>query len=312
MNRESRLMKSQFKEILKAVAVVCITIAIFYLIFTKIDFYSVVEVLSHANLFYLFIALLLLFVIILIIAKRWQTILETMGYNFQYKECFNLIMAAFPLTSITPSKSGDVIKAYYLKDKIPASKTVGSVITERMFDVLTLVLFSLIGMTFCKNYELAGVAFAILVCIIAIFLLMRAGFNFRLPIKSSWNEKIQNLILSTKLLTKDNKKAFFFILSYSILIWFISIVQTVMFFYALGINVPLLFTIANIPIAIFIGLVPVTLGGMGTRDAAIIFLFSEYATSSELLGVGILFSVFRYWLISLIGIPFMRKMMKQI
>jgi uncharacterized protein (TIRG00374 family) len=178
-----------------------------------------------------------------------------------------------------------------------------------MFDVLTLVLFSLIGMTFCKKYELAGVAFAIFVCITAIFLLMRAGFNFRLPIKSSWNEKIQNLILSTKLLTKD-KKAFLFILSYSILIWFISIVQTVMFFYALGINVPLLFTIANIPIAIFIGFIPVTLGGMGTRDAAIIILFSEYATPSQLLGVGILFSFFRYWLVSLIGIPFMRKMMK--
>jgi len=220
-------------------------------------------------------------------------------------------MGAFPLTSITPSKSGDVIKAYYLKDIIPASKTVGSVITERMFDVLTLVLFSLIGMTFCKKYELAGVAFIILVCILAIFLLARAGFDFRLPIKSSWNEKIQNTILSTKLLTKD-KKAFSIIFSYSLLIWFISIVQTVMFFYALGINVPLLFTIANIPIVIFIGLVPVTLGGMGTRDAAIIFLFSGYATSSQLLGVGILFSVFRYWLLSLIGIPFMRKIMKQI
>ena len=303
-------MKKSNNSKLKFIFVISLTILIFYFIFTKIDFFSVIEVLSHANIFYLFIALLLLVIGVLIIAKRWQTILETMGYNLQYKECFNVVMAALPLTSITPSKFGDIIKAYYLKDKIPASKTVGSVITERMFDVLTLVLFSLIGMTFCEKYKLAGIAFAILVGIIAIFLLVRAGFNFRLPIKSSWNEKIQNLILSTKLLTKDNKKAFFFVLSYSILIWFISIVQTVIFFYALGINVPLLFTMANIPIAIFIGMIPVTLGGMGTRDAAIIFLFSEYATPTQLLGVGILFSIFRYWLPSLMGIPFMRKVMK--
>jgi uncharacterized protein (TIRG00374 family) len=266
-----------------------------------------VKVLSHANLFYLFIALLLLFVIILIIAKRWQTILETMGYNFRYKECFNLIMAALPLTSITPSKSGDIVKAYYLKDKIPASKTVGSVITERVFDILTLVLFSLIGMTFCKKYELAFIALIILICIIAILLLARAGFNFRLPVKSSRNEKIQNLILSTKLLMND-KKVFSTIMLYSFSSWFLGVVQTLMFFYALGIKVPLLFTMANIPIAIFIGMIPVTLGGMGTRDAAIIILFSEYATPTELLGVGILFSVFRYWLISLIGIPFMWRM----
>ena len=292
------------------VFVLSITIAIFYLIFTKIDFYSVIDVLSHANIFYLLIALLLLFVIILITAKRWQTILETIGYNFRYKECFNLIMAALPLTSITPSKSGDVIKAYYLKDKVPASKTIGSVITERMFDVFTLIVFSLIGMTFCKKYESAGVAFVILVCIIAIFLLARAGFDFRLPIKSSWYEKIQNLILSTKLLTKD-RKAFSIIFSYSILIWFISIVQTITFFAALGINVPLVFAMANVPIAIFIGLIPVTLGGMGTRDAAIIFLFSGYASPSELLGVGILFSIFRYWLLSLLGIPFMKKLIRE-
>ena len=295
---------------LKSVLVLSITIAIFYIIFLKIDFWSVVDVLSRVDLFYLFIALLLTITSLFITATRWQTILETMGYNLQYKECFYLIMGALPLASVTPSKSGDVAKAYYLKDKIPASKTVGSVITERLLDVLTLVFFSLIGMIFCKRYELAGVALVILVCIIMVFLLVRAGFNFHLPIKSSWNEKIQNMILSTKLQTKD-KKAFLTVVLYSFSIWFLGIIQTLVFFYALGIKVPLLFTIANIPIAIFIGFIPVTVGGMGTRDATICFLFSEYATPSELLSVGILFSFFRYWLPALLGIPFMRKFMLQ-
>ena len=305
------MFKIRLSSLQKTILVLSITIAIFYFIFTKIDFYSVIEVLSHANLFYLFIALLLIVIILLITAKRWQTILAMMSYNLRYKECFNLIMGALPLTSITPSKSGDVIKAYYLRDKIPASVTIGSVLTERIFDVLTLVLFFLLGMTFCKKYESASIAFVIFTFIIALFLLARASCEFHLPIKRSWNEKLQNIILATKLVTKD-KKAFSIILSSSLLIWFISVVQTLIFFYALGINVPLLFTMANIPIAIFIGLIPVTLGGMGTRDAAIIFLFSDYATPSQLLGVGILFSVFRYWLLSLMGIPFMRKMMKNV
>ena len=309
MEGKGRLtVKKRNSSILKFALIFSITIAFFYFIFTKIDFYSVMVVLSHAIPLYLLIALLLMIIGILFIAKRWQIILETIGYNLQYKECFNLIMAAFPLVSITPSKSGDVIKAYYLKDKIPASKTIGSVITERIFDVLTLVLFFLLGMTFCKKYESAGIAFLIFTFIIALFLLARASCKFHLPIKSSWNEKVQNVILATRLVTED-KRAFSIILSYSLLIWFVSIVQTLLFFYAVDIKVPLLFTMANIPIAIFIGLIPVTLGGMGTRDAAIIFLFSGYATQSQLLGVGILFSVFRYWLLSLMGLPFMRKMM---
>ena len=223
-----------------------------------------------------------------------------------------MILDALPLTSITPAKAGDVIKAYYLKEKVPSDKTIGAVVAERTFDILSLVLLSLIGMLFRQRYELASIAFIILVCIIAIFILARLTSSFHLSIiKDSWNEKIQNLILPLRLLTR-HKTAFCLVFFYSLLIWFISIVQTLTFFYALGLDIPLLFTVANIPIAIFIGLIPVTLGGMGTRDAAIIFLFSEFASPEKLLGVGILFSIFRYWLLSLIGIPFMRKMVKNV
>ena len=103
------------RNVLKTVAITFITLAIFYIIFTKIDFYSVAEVLLRANVFYLFIAVVLSLMIILLGVKRWQIILDTMGYSIQFSKCFIVVMGALPLTSITPSKSGDVIKAYYLK-----------------------------------------------------------------------------------------------------------------------------------------------------------------------------------------------------
>lgn len=301
-------LKQRASSILKTILIIAITLAIFYALFTKIDFISVVDVLVHSNPLYLLLALVLLIIYIPILVKRWQIILKTMGYKIQYKECFHLILGALPLTSITPSKSGDVIKAYYLKGTIPMSKTVGSVLTERILDVFSLVLFSLIGMLFYQRFELVSIALVILISIIAMFFISRANLHF--PLRKSWNDKLQNIILSTKMLMKD-KKAFSATMLCSLSIWLLSIVQTVIFFYAVGIKIPLLFTMTNMPIAIFIGMMPVTLGGMGTRDAAIIFLFSGYATPSELLSVGILFSLFRYWFLSLIGIPFMRKMMKR-
>lgn len=302
-------MKRPASSILKNALVLSITVLIFYLLFTKIDFYSVGSVLLSSNPPWLVIALILSLSSVTISAKRWQTLLKKLGYNCQYKESFYLTLGALPLTSITPLKMGDAIKAYYLKGKIPSSKTIGAVVTERTFDILCLTLFSLIGMIFYKKYELASIVFIILVCIAVIFSL--AHFTFRLPIKNSWNERIQSLLLLLRLLTR-HKTAFCLVFFYSLLIWFISIAQTLTFFYAVGINVPFLFTMANIPIAIFIGLIPITLGGMGTRDAAIIFLFSEFATPEKLLGAGILFSFFRYWLLSLLGLPFMRKMMKEV
>ncbi len=221
-----------------------------------------------------------------------------------------MILGSLPLTSITPAKTGDVIRAYYLKDKVPSARTVGAVVAERTLDILSLVSLSLIGMLFRQRYELAFITFIILACIIAIFVLARVTSEFRLPISDSWNERIQDLLLPMRLLIR-NKTAFSSVFFYSLLIWFISIVQTLTFFYTVGLDIPLLFTMANTPIAIFIGLIPITLGGIGTRDAAIIFLFSEFAGPEKLLGVGILFSFFRYWLLSLIGIPFMRKMMNK-
>lgn len=302
------MVKTQLNSRLEALLVSVFTIAIFYLIFTKIDFYSVVTILSRANPFWLLLSLLPLILSIPIWVKRWQTILEAMGCPLPFIKCFNILMASVPLTSITPSKSGDLIRAYYLKNEIPPTKTIGSVLTERMFDVLTLISFSLIGMAFYQKYEFASIIFGILLVLIVLIFILHA--NVRLPIKESWNEKLQNIAFSMKALT-TNKKEFSVVILCSFSIWFLAIIQTVIFFYVVGVKVPLLFTMANIPIAIFIGMIPVTLGGMGTRDASIIFLFSGYAAPSELLSVGILFSLFRYWLLSLVGLPFMRTTTKR-
>ena len=217
-------------------------------------------------------------------------------------------MAAIPLTSITPSKSGDVIRAYYLKEEIPVTRTIGGVLTERIFDVVVLISLSLLGTFYYQHNEFIWLLLICLVLILLLVLILKRGLS--LPFSRSMNEKIDNIAYSMKSLFK-NKTFFFKITVYSIVIWILAMLQVLMFFYALDVNVDLLYVFANMPIAIFVGMLPVTLGGMGTRDAAIIYLFSGYGTSSELLAVGILFSLFRYWLLSIAGLPFMKWFLKK-
>jgi hypothetical protein len=50
-------------------------------------------------------------------------------------------------------------------------------------------------------------------------------------------------------------------------------------------------------------LLPLPLGGMGTRDAALIFLFVPYENAVVMASIGLLCSL-RYWLDSLVGLPF--------
>jgi len=231
--------------------------------------------------------------------------LSAVGLAISPWKCFNVLMATFPLTAVMPSKAGDFIRAYYLKDEIPMTRTIGSVLTEKVFDVVVLIAFSLLGMMYCQHYELFWFIFISLTLVSLFVLVLRSDPS--LPVGGSWNDRINNIAQSMRSLL-DNRALFVKAALYSIIIWILAMLQILMFFYALHINVDLLYLFANMPIAIFVGMLPVTIGGMGTRDAAIIFLFSDYGTVSELLAVGMLFSLFRYWLLSIIGLPFMQKL----
>lgn len=298
-----------YQKILKPLLVTVITLFIFYLLFTQIDAKSVIQVLSSANLVYILASILVLALIVPIAVFRWQIILKVTGHPLPFWRCFNIFMAALPITSISPSKSGDVIKAYYLKEEIPMSKTIGTVYTERVFDLFSLIFLSFVGSLLYRNMEFLIILTPALLIVTLLFITPNA--NLRIPfIKDSWNSKLQNIMLSMRSLTRC-KKEFLVVTLLSLISWMLAVFQTMLFFYALGIDIPFIFTMANIPIAIFIGMIPVTLGGMGTRDAAIIYLFSEFGVPSELLGVGILFSIIRYWFLSITGIPFMHNLMQK-
>lgn len=295
-----------YNNTLKSLLVAVITLFIFYLLFTQIDGTSVIQILSNANLFYILASILTLALIIPIAVFRWQVILKVTGHPLSFWRCLNILMAALPLTSITPSKSGDVVKAYYLKNEIPMSITIGTVFTERVFDVLSLIIISIIGSIFYFKIEFLIILTPVLLVVTGLLVVI-SNSNLKIPlIKDSWNSKLQNMTYSMRSLTK-NRKAFYVVLLLSFVSWILAVFQTALLFYALRINIPFLFTMANVSIAIFVGLIPVTLGGMGTRDAAIILLFSEYGQPNELLSIGILFSVIRYWIPSIVGIPFMLK-----
>ena len=289
----------------KTILGVSITLFIFYIIFQKVSLQDLISVLENVNPCYLTLSLFPLIISLYFIAKRWQTLLSAMGYTISLTKCFFVIMASFPLISITPSKTGDFVRAYYLKDEIPMTKTIGSVLTEKIFDVITLIVFSLVGMVYYKIYDFLWLLIIFFIFLLMAIVVIKKGRG--LHISALWHDRIQNVAFSMRCLSENNN-LFIRTTAYSLAIWLLAILQVLIFFYALHIDVDILYLFAMLPLAIFIGMLPVSIGGMGTRDAAIIFLFSDYGTASELLAVGILFSLFRYWLLSISGLPFMRKM----
>ena len=82
-----------------------------------------------------------------------------------------------------------------------------------------------------------------------------------------------------------------------------NVVQTWLFVLALGITIPFVDHVALSTAAIFAGMIPVTFAGIGTRDAAIVMLYSTYADSATCAALGVLFTM-RYIVLVAIGLPF--------
>ncbi|MBF0301011.1 MAG: hypothetical protein HQK51_20045, partial [Oligoflexia bacterium] len=81
---------------------------------------------------------------------------------------------------------------------------------------------------------------------------------------------------------------------------------------ALGIHkVSFLSVIGLVPIAIFAGLIPIAIMGIGVRDTAFILLFQSMGTKEQIILIGI-FATARYLVVGALGIPFISKYISKI
>jgi len=298
----------KIKNITKSILILSITAFIFYLIFQKIDYISLKKTFLEINLFYIPLIIGLVLLIPIISSKKWQSVLFAMNYRISFKKSFCIVMGALPVSVITPARSGDLIRAYYLKNKIPIGKTMGAVFAERIIDILILATFSLFGGLFFKNLLFIFIPIFVFLSIVLFFLIIRKiKFLFNLE----WQERIDQFLYVSKIFFKTPKKILP-ILFYSAILWSIIILETKMLFLALGANIPIVYIFAAFPLSVFIGLIPITLAGMGTRDSAIIYFFAHLTNSSTCLAMGLLYSFFGYFLLALLGLPFMKKCLNTI
>jgi uncharacterized membrane protein YbhN (UPF0104 family) len=240
-------------------------------------------------------------------AWRWNAIMEGLRHELSFREAFTLIMACWPLATFTPSKGGDLAKAYFLRNRIPVSTVLGSVLAERLIDVLTLLGFCLVGSLIFGWQSLALVSAVLLAAGllgVAVLLLVR------LPIPEKLRPKAERLLEALRVLLRK-PLLLILVLLLTIANWLASVLQTWLFFEAVHHPVPFGSLLGALPAAIFVGLLPITLMGMGTRDAALIRLLSAHAPAAATLGVGLLYSLCGYWLPGLVGIPFLRLALRR-
>lgn len=88
-------------------------------------------------------------------SMRWKILLEPLGYNPKLKNVFAVTMVGYLANSAVP-RLGEVLKCTFLAryENLKVDKLVGSIILERIFDLICFVIF--IAITVLIQIELVG------------------------------------------------------------------------------------------------------------------------------------------------------------
>lgn len=269
-------------------------IILFIIILTRLDFGRIENQLIHFKWAWLSVYTLSMILMLLFKVLRWRTALSRQGINYSISKVFAINAITSFWGIVTPGRLGELGKVIFLqKDNYSFAKSSVSIIIDRLYDITILILlgiFSLIYFISLLNPNI-GIFITVFGFIIGILILI---YFFK---KGLWEllKKVVKFLLSVERYKEVTNKWNIFksdfgivfpstiipMLFYSILTYLCYYVQIYMVALGFGVNISFIYLGLCSSLAALISLIPISIGGLGTREAVFIFLLSKVSVSSE-------------------------------
>jgi uncharacterized membrane protein YbhN (UPF0104 family) len=246
---------------------------------------------------------------VLLGALRWQVVLESMHYRLGFWRALVAVLATWPLVVVTPSRAADFLRAVAVRRTVPLAAGTGSVLAEKVVDMSLLLLMAALGAAIeglALWSAVTGAALAGLVAAVVLLVTHRTKLA-GLPWLRSHAKKIEDLFLAFDALFASPGRLWATCVL-SLVIRGLTLAITFALLRAVGADVDLFDTCALWPVATLIGLLPLTLAGMGTRDATFMYLLAErghLVTRVNVLAATMAYSLINVGAFAVIGLPFL-------
>ena len=305
----------------KKIISIAVSLGILAVIYHGLDWRAIFTVIADSHAGWLVAGLFLLVPTLLLTAARLALICPA-DLDLRFAEALGLTLFAGVLNMVLPSKMGDVVKAAFIQthDARHSTLSLSLVVFEKALDVLSLLAWCCLGLFFYKRRDFLFIALTGLVVgltfLTLVLLKSKHTGNWlnwliaRLPV-SKIRHKLFDIQASWSVMQGafwGHPAVWLRSLVISLLIWFLHLLQIWIFILALGRVCPFLECMGLAALAIFAGLLPFTLAGIGTRDAAIIFLFRDYLPKESGAALGLLCTL-RYLLPAIAGLPTIQRYM---
>ena len=293
-----------------------LSLAGLYFAFKGEDLGQLVLQLADVDLIFVAIACALLLFSCIIRAYRWKLLLNPFD-KVQLKNVYSATMIGYFGNAIFAFRLGELLKAYSVTKgtKIKTLQAFGTVIIERLLDILALVMiliFLIPWFPFDDNYIRYGVISFILISfssVAILYVLIRfelvKNFENKKWLLSGFGLKLKIAIvhLFDGLNVIKRNEAFYQILISSILLWGIYFIETIFLVKACGLNlkiieIGILFVLGSIAFGI-----PALPGSAGTYDAGVKYslIYAFNISSTKALNYAIISHSVAYFPLLIIG-----------
>ena len=268
----------------------------------KVDWTVVADALKKADGRWLGAAFAVAAIQPLLTALRLNLYLKASQLDKPYGRCLSAILAAMSLNAVLPARGGDLVKVTFLEDDLQQlPPMVGVTILERVFDILILCLLALGGALLTDNPT--ATRLALMATCAPVGALLALNFADKVPLVggklSTLAQACRTALGAPRLLIGAWAAA--------IVCWTSNLLVMSLLLKAVGAQIGFGTVAATMPLAILVGILPLSISGMGTRDGALVLLLKGVAAPGVVLAGTLLYTAAVYWLLALIGLAFLGK-----
>lgn len=139
-------MKPFYKQVIKFFAFLLVTVFLFWLVYRDQNFDDLMKVLRD-DVDYTWIWVAIVFGLLSHVSRslRWQMLTKSMGYRISFMNSFMGVMIGYFANMAIP-RMGEFTRCGVVSkyENVPFSKLLGTVVTERVFDMIMLLLLTLV------------------------------------------------------------------------------------------------------------------------------------------------------------------------
>jgi len=276
MGQQRRFSRKNIVFVLKVIISIILISVIFYVI----GIGKVIKEFSALNPVYLIISSSLGIIILYLKAARWKVILQVFNSNLDIKSSMVYTVISYSFGIVTPGRLGEFIRAKFVADKLKLGylQATITIIIDKIFDALAVVLFVFIGLFYLKSLAVPDYA-GILIAAYVFFLLFimikpRTVADFIIkPFSRRFTKKFSLDNLNSVVMVKA--------MAFSIVSWLVFGLQAFLIAYAMKINIGFIAILTIVPLMALSSMLPISIGGLGVREIVTIYFLLPLGITAE-------------------------------